>query len=254
MKVTPIKTRLVRPPEDKIWDILDEVAQQLSEERSVVCISSKIAAMHEGHTVPAKEDVLAHKDELAKEEADAYIERGDSGNNIMFTQIFGAIMPSAGIDASNADSHLILLPRDPMQTAFEMRKYLIEKSGLHQLAVLLVDSETVPLRWGAIGYSVGWCGMEPHYDYRGQKDLFDQTLKVSRSNDVDGLAAAAVFAMGEASEQTPVALIEGIPDRIHFTQPEAPESPKRHFVSPKMDIYRPMLNAFNWIRRGQDKK
>ena len=49
---TPIKTRLVHPPKDDIYDILDSLPAL--EEKDIVFITSKILGIHQGRCVPCE--------------------------------------------------------------------------------------------------------------------------------------------------------------------------------------------------------
>ena len=48
----PIKTRIVNPPKDEIWDILDNLEIV---DGDIVFITSKILAIHQGRCVPVAE-------------------------------------------------------------------------------------------------------------------------------------------------------------------------------------------------------
>jgi coenzyme F420-0:L-glutamate ligase/coenzyme F420-1:gamma-L-glutamate ligase len=52
--------------------------------------------------------------------------------------------------------------------------------------------------------------MSPLQDLRGKCDLYGKELKVTVAAVADALAAAAVLAMGEAAEGTPVVVIKDV--------------------------------------------
>ncbi len=123
----------------------------------------------------------------------------------------GMVMASAGIDESNANGKLILLPRDSFKSARFLRKALRRKYGVKRLGVLVTDSRTIPLRAGVAGVALGYAGFRGIKDYRGTCDIFGRKFIYSRTDVADGLAAAAVLVMGEGNEQQPLALIEKVP-------------------------------------------
>jgi len=87
----------------------------------------------------------------------------------------------------------------------------VRTHGLERLGVILTDSRSLPLRYGASGVAVGWWGIRPLESHIGECDLFGRPLRYERSNVVDGVAAAATVMMGEVAEQTPVVIARGVP-------------------------------------------
>jgi len=67
-------------------------------------------------------------------------------------------MASAGIDESNANGKLILLPQDSFQTAYALREKIQQKYDVRHIGVLITDSRTVPLRAGVTGVALGYAG------------------------------------------------------------------------------------------------
>jgi coenzyme F420-0:L-glutamate ligase/coenzyme F420-1:gamma-L-glutamate ligase len=53
--------------------------------------------------------------------------------------------------------------------------------------------------------------MEPIVDYRGLDDMFGYRLKFKYVGLADEIAAAAELVMGQGTEQTPVAVVRGVP-------------------------------------------
>jgi F420-0:gamma-glutamyl ligase len=69
-------------------------------------------------------------------------------------------------------------------------------------------------------------------------------MRMTEINLVDGLAAAAVLAMGESNEQTPFAIIEEAP-KVAFVPRYPTPSERQHFsISPEEDLYGPLLKVF----------
>ena len=232
---TPIKTRLVHPPKDDIYDILDSLPAL--EEKDIVFITSKILGIHQGRCVPCEG---TDKTELIRQEADRYLSyEHPSGFNVNLTVTDNVLIPAAGIDASNADGYYIMWPKNTDALCAEIRSFLCEKNGIKDLGVVATDSHTTPLRYGVTGISVGISGVEPLKDFRGQKDLFGRELKVTQVDQIDALAAMAVLLMGESDECTPIVLLRGW-DKIVFNE----KASMRDFkISPEEDLYTPLLSV-----------
>jgi coenzyme F420-0:L-glutamate ligase / coenzyme F420-1:gamma-L-glutamate ligase len=123
----------------------------------------------------------------------------------------GVVLANAGIDRSNVagrDDTVLLLPADADASAGAMRQRFEQEFGL-RLGVLITDSIGRPWRLGTTGTAIGAAGVETLRDLRGRPDLFGRALQVSEVAVADSLAAAAVLAMGEGAEGTPVVLIRG---------------------------------------------
>jgi coenzyme F420-0:L-glutamate ligase/coenzyme F420-1:gamma-L-glutamate ligase len=123
----------------------------------------------------------------------------------------GLILANAGIDRSNlpgSDSAALLLPVDSDASASRLRERLHQEFGV-RLGIIVTDSIGRPWRLGTVGTAIGCAGVVALNDLRGQSDLFGRQLQVSEVAVADSLAAAAVLAMGEAAEGTPVVLIRG---------------------------------------------
>jgi dihydrofolate synthase / folylpolyglutamate synthase len=242
MKFIKIKTRKILPPKDDIYPILDKYLPKLNE-GDVIFITSKILSIHQGRCVKNAKCKM-QKLKLIKQEADYLLPKNIvAGSEIILTIKDNTLIPSAGIDESNANGYFILWPKNINRTLIEIRKYLLKKYRLKKLAVIATDSHTTPLRWGTQGISVGFCGLEPLYDYRGKKDIFKRKLKYTQSNIVDALSSMAVLLMGEGSEKTPVVILRGA-KFIKFTNKD---TYKKFIIHPKKDLYYPLLKIFKKI-------
>ncbi len=238
MKIIPIKTRIVRPPKDDIYSVIDEFCPTLKE-KDVFLITSKIIAIHQGRCV--KISSIENKDDLIKREADVYIPRKECpGEYVILTIKNNTLISSAGIDESNANGYYIFWPKNPEKEAKKICEYLKKKFLLKKLAVIITDSHIIPMRYGVIGISIGFYGLNPLKDYRGEKDIFGRTIKMSQSNIVDALAVMGVLSMGEGNEQKPIAIIRGA-DFIEFTDEEKYQE---SLIPTKEDIYYPLLKKF----------
>jgi F420-0:gamma-glutamyl ligase len=211
MQYIPVKTRILNPPQDDIFPVLDEYLTDV-QEGDVILISSKIVAISEGRTVRRNE---VDKVELVASEADLLVPRPYWPSPLTVTR--SAFIGTSGIDESNAGEYLVLLPEDAFVSAKQIHAYLLERFSLKNVGVVITDSHSQPLRRGAIGISVGFWGFEPVVDHIGKKDLFGREIKIEQSNLVDGLAAGATVVMGEVAECQPVVIARGVPE-LTFTQ------------------------------------
>ena len=226
MKVKSIKTRLFKENENLEAFIIEHLPGL--ESQSIVVVTSKIVALSEGRTAALKD-----KDKILWQEAERMI----PAKYAWLTIKDGMLMPSAGIDESNAQGKLILLPRNSYETAARVRDNLRNHFGITNLGVLITDSRVWPLRAGSVGVATGYAGFEGLKDYRGTVDLFGRELKVARTNIADSLAAAAVLLMGEGSESTPIAVINKAP--VQFTD----RVNNRELVVPfANDLYAPLFD------------
>lgn len=127
----------------------------------------------------------------------------------------GLIMANAGIDHSNVsapgqgDDLVLLLPDDPDASALALRRRF-EAAGVAPIGVIVSDSFGRPWRLGTTGIAIGAAGPASVIDRRGEVDMFGRTLESTEIGFADGVAAAAVLAMGEAAEATPVAVVRGL--------------------------------------------
>ena len=199
MKFIPVRTKIITPPQEDIYPILDELKLK---ERDIVFITSKIVAIHQGRTIIKKE---TEKDELIKKEADVWIEPGKKQVTAL-TIKNNTFIPQAGIDESNAGDYYILWPSDPCKQAKEICEYLKKKFKLKKLGVVITDSHLTPFRWGTSGISIGFYGIDPLRDYRGTKDIFGREMKMTQVNIVDSISAMAVLYMGEGDSRAPIVL------------------------------------------------
>ena len=202
MRIKPIRTRIFREGEDLTDFILKYIPK--AKEGSVIAVTSKIVSLAEKRTVVPKN--LLTKQKLIQKESEVAIPTRWA----WLTIVNGMMVSSAGIDESNGDGKLILLPKDSFKSARKLWKALRRAYKIKNLGILVTDSRTFPLRAGATGMAMGYAGVRGIKDYRKTPDLFGRIFKVSRANVADGIAAAAVLGMGEGREQTPLVVVEGV--------------------------------------------
>jgi F420-0:gamma-glutamyl ligase len=203
MKITPIRTSVFKENEDLISFILKYIKK--IPEKSILVITSKVVALSEGRV--EGDTTILSKEKLIKKESTFAIKT----KYTWLTIKDGMVMASAGIDESNAQGKLILLPKDSFKSADMIRTRLKKIFKLKNFGVLIVDSRIFPLRAGVVGGSLGYAGFRGIRDYIGKKDIFNRILKMSRTNIPDSLATSAVLCMGEGKEQQPIALITDAP-------------------------------------------
>lgn len=233
MKTYLIKTRIIQPPQDDLFSVFDEPGIDL-QDGDVLVVSSKVVAIHQGRCI--KNDGKIDKEDLVQKEADYYIPKGKE-NKWNLSVKYNALLLTAGIDESNSGGYFVLLPEKPNKAAREIREYLLKKFNLKKLGVIISDSHSIPFRYGTLGVSIGFYGLEPVKYFHGEKDLFDRPFQYTRINTVDALAGVGTYMMGETNEQTPLCIIRDAPHVLY--------SDKEHtddlFIPPEEDIYYQLL-------------
>lgn len=227
MKLIGIKTPLIKQGDDFSKVLIETMhsANIKPKDNDIFVLAESAVATAEGRVVnlesikPTRKAIELsklyendpRKMELILKEADEIL-GGIPGVVVTITK--GVLSPSAGIDNSNApEGHVVLLPENPKKSAVEIRKKLIEEYGCN-LAVIIGDSRTQPLRLGCVGIALVCAGIEAVEDVRGRKDLFGKPLLITRRAVADNLVSAAQIIMGEADESIPAVLIRDAPVRF----------------------------------------
>jgi len=235
MKIQAIKTRIFKPGE-KLLPFIESYVPAIKE-KAILVVTSKIVALAEGRIIKKFDEKT--KLAIIKRESDFVLPT----KFVYLTIKDGVIMANAGIDESNADGQIILLPKDSFKAANEIRNYFRKKYQLKNLGVIITDSRCLPLRAGIVGVALGYAGFKGLKDYRQRRDIFNRPFKYSRVDVADSLATAAVLCMGEGSEKQPLAIISGAPvqyaDRINKNELK---------IDIKEDLYGPMFKAMR--KRG----
>ena len=230
MQIKAIKTRIFKENEDLIKFILKYFLK--IKEKDIIVVTSKIVSLSEGRTVLYKNE--KQKIELLKKESTFALKT----KYTWLTVKDGTVMAAAGIDQSNANDKLILLPKDSFETAEFIRHELKRKFKIKKLGVLITDSRIFPLRSGVTGVALGYAGFKGIRNYIGKPDIFGRLLEMSRTDVADSLATVAVLCMGEGREQQPLALIKNAP--VEFTEKD---NKKELHIDPKDDLYLPFLGS-----------
>ena len=240
MRIEPIITPKITEAQP-IEDLLSSCLRKLSE-NSIVAITSKVVSICEGRMIDIEE---IDKEKLVKQEADLYLPKENQFGTIL-TIKNNILIPTAGIDESNGNGKYILWPADSQLSANKIRNFLRKKFRANYLGVIITDSKTTPLRLGTTGISIAHSGFSALNCYIGKKDIFGRKLKMTNANIADGLAAAAVLAMGEGAEQTPIAIITDI-SMVKFKK-NSPSTKELETlaINRKDDIYGELLNSVKW--------
>ncbi len=246
MKIIPIKTKAIILG-DNLFDVIDQAIPNLPD-NSVIAVTSKIVSICEGNLV---EIGTRDKQELMAEQAEYFLPPKYSTYGFTITMKHNVLIPSAGIDESNGNGYYVLWPRDPQKTVNQIREYLVEKHGVKNIGVIIVDSKTTPLRWGVTGVAIVHSGFDALNDYIGKPDIFNRPFKVEKVNVADGLAASAVLVMGEGNERTPLVVIDDIPF-VHFQNRNPTENELNILaISLEEDLYAPLLKQVPWEKGGK---
>jgi F420-0:gamma-glutamyl ligase len=232
MQITPIKTRIFKEDEDLVKFILKHVKK--IPEKSILVVTSKIVALAEGRTVIYRNE--KQKIELIKKESKFALRT----KFVWLTIKDAVIMADAGIDESNANGKLILLPKDSFRSARKIHSVLCAHFKIKHLGIIISDSGLLPLRNGVIGMARGYAGFKGIKDYKGKKDIFGRKFRYSKTDIADSLATAATLCMGEGSERKPLAIITKAP--IVFTKNI---NRKELLINPREDIHAPLFSKLN---------
>lgn len=215
MQIIPISSIIIQEG-DKIKEAFIEAAikaKQKLDENSIIVFSSKVIALSQNRVKQ-----MRHRDnrslfrEVVEEEADYFV----PGDVVDFTFKYNIVIPNAGIDKSNAKPGTVILwPENPQETVDDLRLQLMAHYKVRNLGIMIIDSHCIPLRQGTSGVCIAYSGFIGVEDYRSQKDLFGNPLKVTLEAKADELASAANIMMGEGDQCRPFVIIKGAP--VTFT-------------------------------------
>lgn len=239
MQVKGVRTRIFKERENLADFIVAHIPKV--KEGTILVVTSKIVALAEGRTAEIKNE--HSREDVIRKESDFAI-------RTMYTWLTlkdGLLMSSAGVDESNADGKMILLPKDSFKAASELRRELRKRYKVKKLGILIPDSRVLALRAGAVGVAMGYAGFRGIRDYRGLPDIFGRVMKISRTNIPDSLATAAVVVMGEGNEQMPLAVITDV--NVEFVERT---NRKELVIPPEHDMYRPFFEEVKKRTRGKD--
>ncbi len=235
MQVTAVHTDVFEEGSDLVNFILRFIPQ--IEENTVLAVSSKVVALWKKNTVPYES--AAQKEALIKQHSQAALRTPLAWLTIKD----GMVMTNAGIDESNAQGKLILLP-DCYACATELCTVLKQQWHVQNLGIVITDSMILPLRAGVIAAAVGYSGFKGVKDLRGKPDIFGKPLQTTLVDVADSLATVAALQMGEANEQCPLCIIQNAP--VVFTAQTDRDEIKYPATD---DLYTPLLQAAKLVKK-----
>jgi len=235
MKIQVIKTRIFKERDDLISFIINYIPKV--NDGDILVITSKIVALSENRTV----EILNNKtrEEIIKRESQFMMKT----KYTWLTIKDGMVLASAGVDESNANGKIILLPKDSFYSAVYIRRKLKQHYKIKNLGIIISDSRLLPLRVGVVGIAIGYAGFKGVKSYINREDIFGRILKFSRTDVADSLATSAVLLMGEGNECQPLAVITDAP--AVFTNGV---NKMELYVNPKEDIYQPLFERIKKIK------
>jgi putative folate metabolism gamma-glutamate ligase len=245
MRVRAIQTHKITDDRD-LLALLDRYLDSL-DEHSVVAITSKIVSICQGRMVPVGS---VDKHTLIEREADLFLPRSVSRYKVSLTIKDNLLIPSSGLDESNAFGMYILWPEDVQGVANRVRAHLCRRFGRRHVGVIVTDSKTSPLRWGVTGVTIAHSGFLALNDQIGQPDIFGRRLEMTKVNVADALGAAAVLVMGEGDEQTPLAVMDDLPFVTYQDRDPTEEELQGRWISMEDDLYAPLLQGVDWQKGG----
>jgi F420-0:gamma-glutamyl ligase len=128
MNIQPVKTRIFRELEELIPFIVEHIPHW--EDGSILVVTSKIVALAEGRTRVAA--TPEEREQIIADESDFVLRT----KYTWLTLKDGTVMCSAGIDESNADGKIILLPQDSYVAAEMLRNQLRAHYNIKTLGTL----------------------------------------------------------------------------------------------------------------------
>lgn len=224
MRLYAVRTGIVETEHNMVELILESLKKEnlKIEDGDVLALASKTVAYTQGRVIklsdinPSEEaEELAKKFSLRPEFAEMILQEADriygGVEKAVLTLKNGVLTANAGMDNKNApEDHVILWPKDVTEWTKRIRKEIMSRTGKN-IAVLIVDSGLIPLRMGTNGVALAVAGFKPVIDLRGEKDIFEKSLMITRHAVADDLASAAHLLMGEAAQKTPIVLIKDAP-------------------------------------------
>ena len=250
MKVKAIKTEIFQFGEDLFSFISNNV--KTLEEESIVVVTSKIISFAQQRTAEIKQGSREEKHQLARKEADLYLDPSLSKYDIMLTIKNSILAVNAGIDESNSAGKYVLWPENLQQVTNDIWQFLRSEYNIKKLGVIVTDSKTMPLRWGVTGTAIAHCGFESLMDKRGGKDIFGKELEMTQVSVSEAVAIAGVFEMGEGKEQQPLAIVTDIKQPISWqNRPPTDQELKSLVINPEDDVYAPVLMSAEWKKGGK---
>lgn len=228
LEVIPISIPSEIKPNDNLIDIILSSLRKSNslgikiKNKDILVIAQKIISKQEGmfvelaRVIPSKQALEIKKSvdkdprliELILQESRKIIKIFNKTMIVETNQ--GFICANAGIDQSNVSKNqdrVLLLPRNPDQTASRIRREIKRKTG-KEIAVIISDTFGRPFRNGQTNVAIGVSGVKPIKSYIGKKDMYGNVLKVTEIAIADEIAGASELVMGK-SNKIPAVIIRG---------------------------------------------
>jgi len=228
LEVIPISIPSEIKPNDNLIDIILSSLHKSNslgikiKNKDILVIAQKIISKQEGmfvelaRVIPSKQALEIKKSvdkdprliELILQESRKIIKIFNKTMIVETNQ--GFICANAGIDQSNVSKNqdkVLLLPRNPDQTASRIRREIKRKTG-KEIAVIISDTFGRPFRNGQTNVAIGVSGVKPIKSYIGKKDMYGNVLKVTEIAIADEIAGASELVMGK-SNKIPAVIIRG---------------------------------------------
>lgn len=132
------------------------------------------------------------------------------GGHLITETRHGFICANSGVDASNVGKQrdmVTILPVKPDASADKVRRRIRQLTG-RDVPVIITDTFGRPWRMGHVNFAIGISGLRPIRDYRGTRDMYKRTLRVTEMAVADELASAGELVMNKA-DRVPVTLVRG---------------------------------------------
>ncbi|HZX75042.1 MAG TPA: coenzyme F420-0:L-glutamate ligase, partial [Cyclobacteriaceae bacterium] len=168
MNIKAFKTKLFHEGDNLVSFITKEIKK--IPEGSILVVTSKIVALSEKRTAIIKDEKT--REEIIKKESDFAMRT----KYTWLTIKDGMVLASAGVDESNANGKIILLPKDSYKAAATLRKALLKHYKVKNIGIIISDSRLLPLRKGIVGITLGYAGFKGVKPYEGTPDLFGRIL------------------------------------------------------------------------------
>ena len=206
---------------DHFYEAILENQEMRIKDNDIIIITSKIVSMEQNaykiinNVVPSEIAINLGKKYNMDPKVVEVISEACNGEilggveHALLTKSKFGLSANAGVDLSNCPKgYILLLPNNPDKFADSFRKQINKKFNV-DVAVLIIDSRTLPLKRGTSGVCLGLSGISPIVDERGNQDLYGKELIITTKAVADNLATMGNLVMGEADEQMPFAIISG---------------------------------------------
>jgi coenzyme F420-0:L-glutamate ligase/coenzyme F420-1:gamma-L-glutamate ligase len=190
---------------DDLTELLIDALGMSLRDGDIVTVTSKIVSKAEGRVERSEMRDWAIENETVRVVA----ERQREGHWLRIVENkLGLVMAAAGIDSSNAPNNtIILLPRDPDDSARRLRREFAERVGVI-VGIVVTDTVGRPWRRGTTDIAIGAAGIMPTEDFREMPDDFGRTIHSTVLAIADEIASASNLVCGKIN-RVPASLIRG---------------------------------------------